>query len=73
MDIKTKRDGNFIMLQLDGNTLQGIWKRSFRGEVYYESDTFGRSYKTITEAKNHTRELAVDGYFGDSAKKCLTL
>lgn len=62
--IKTKRDGNFVMLQLRGTTLQGLWRESSRGTTNYKSDTFGRRYKTVREAKEHAAKLASEGYFG---------
>jgi hypothetical protein len=53
-DIKTVKHGNFLMLQYNGNTLQGVWKRSRKGRTLYESDTFGRWYTSMREAKEHT-------------------
>lgn len=58
--IKSKRDGNFIMLQVKGNTIQGIWKRQHG----YTSDTFNRVYFTIKEAKQHTAKLLIENHFG---------
>jgi hypothetical protein len=42
------------MLRYKNNTLQGIWRRTHGGYVYYVSDTFSKNYETITEAKKHT-------------------
>ena len=69
MKIKTKKDGNFFMLQLNGTTLQGVWRRCGNGQTWYESDTFGREYTTLTEAKQHTEQLAKEGYFGKTFKE----
>jgi hypothetical protein len=48
-----------IMLQVNGNTCQCVFKHT-NG---YESDTFNRWYKTLTEAKDHTRELYDQNYW----------
>lgn len=69
--IKTKWDNDFCLLQLQGNTLQGIWRKSNRGQVYYKSDTFTCEYKTITEAKEHTATLAKEGYWGEHIKQLI--
>ena len=66
MKITTKRQKYFtndIMLQIDGRTLQSIERKRDRFGTYYKSDTFGKTYNTITEAKKHTLELYIDGYF----------
>lgn len=65
--IKTIRDDNsdLIMLQIGGNTLQCILKKT-RGRIsWYESDTFSDYYSTIKEAKEHTWKLLTSGYFGE--------
>lgn len=49
-----------IMLQVNNNTCQCVFKD--KGE--YESDTFSKRYKTLTKAKDHTRELYDQGYWG---------
>ena len=64
MEITTKRDGSFIMLQMNGTTLQGVWVRSHKGKKYFQSDTFGREYASLAEAKKHTQDLAEAGYWG---------
>ena len=62
-DIKTARCKltGFIMLQLNGTTLQGLWRKSYG----YKSDTFNRQYKTILDAKVHTAYLVNMQYFGE--------
>ncbi len=55
---------NWIALQINGNTVAGIWKKKDKLGTYYESDTFGRMYKTIAEAKAHTLEMAKAGRWG---------
>lgn len=64
-NIKTKRENNFFMLQVCGNTIQGIWKKQHG----YTSDTFSTVYPTITEAKQHTAKLLQEGYFGEVFKE----
>lgn len=63
-NIKTKRDRGFIMLQVKGNTLQGLWRK----EYGYTSDSVGCVYSTIKEAKQHTAKLLLENYFGSIFK-----
>jgi len=61
-EIKTVKDPLFPayhMLQYKGNTIQGLWRKTKKGKVYYESDTLSNVYRTITEAKKHTLSFFV--------------
>ena len=67
MKIKTKRERHIdgIMLQLNGNTLQNIYRKRRSGQTWYESDRFSTTYDTITQAKHKTHEMALAGHFGE--------
>ena len=69
-----KREGNFVMLQVNGTTLQGLWREltGERNRIYYRSDTFGRQYGSLSEAKEHTLELAKEGHFGEVFQLAVT-
>lgn len=70
MKIKTVKEprSTVLKLQIKGNTLQCLWKRTYIGrgrrQVFYESDTFTGGYGSITEAKKDTEKRAKEGYWG---------
>ena len=61
--IKTVKHYNMLLLQVNGNTVQGLWRRNVNGFARYESDTFPIEYKTIREAKEHIFKLILEKYW----------
>lgn len=77
--IQTKWDGDYASLQVNGTTLQGVWRRrTYTGRgfigasVFYDSDTFARRYTSIAEARAHTLDKAKQGYWGEAIQKAVT-
>ena len=70
----------YVTLQVNGTTLQGLWyHKSYGGRgvgigssSHYMSDTFGKRYESMAEAKEHTMQLAKEGYWGEAVQLAVT-
>jgi len=64
VNVSTKRlsDG-FVLIQVEGRSLQGLWPQSVRGMRYYQSDTFPKRYMSIAEAKEDTLKRYLEGHW----------
>lgn len=64
MKLKTRHLHGNILIQANGTTLQGIFKK----HDSWNSDTFSTRYQTIGQAKRDTAVKARAGYFGEVFK-----
>jgi len=70
----------YVMLQVNDTTLQGLWFNKSHGgrgvgigsSSYYTSDTFSNQYDSMAEAKEHTMQLAREGYWGEVIREAVT-
>ena len=68
MLVKSKRQDGYsgdtaIGITINGSVVMNIFPKTSRGGRYYESDRFGKTYTTITEAKEHVISMVKEGYF----------